>query len=684
MIRWIRFFVVVIFLIFFTIYIKKIIDYENISKLYSFESKIDNLGRFNHFLNDEIEKIVGYRYITYDEIVENIKKFKSNLEEIKKDDLVDKIELRDELATIYDKFQKEIYIIEKIIQESAVIKSSFLYLPSLEKEIMLSGTRDDKVIESIHELLEILSYQVILRDKNRNGKFYKNIEIIKNFKTDDKKLANALNNFYNHSMLIYNSIKVLIPYLEKFHEINEELNKNIKRLTKLIYIYENSLKRKNLFIEGLLQSAMFIFAGMIFYFINKEQKIESELKRMAEYDFLTGLPNRYKLLKELKQIRKAKDKSYYIIRFDIDGFAYINEKFGTAIGDRVLKFFTEILDKHCPKKAYRVTSDEFVALCQTEKKEDVIRFFRRLNNDIKRYSPYYFTISAGAYKLTEDFDIEKLNYYLHSAIYSAKKRGGDNLVFYNENDIYIKEYRYFSNIGTEIKKEIEESIKEDRFVLCFQPIWNIKDRKIVKYEVLVRLQKNNTIIPPVDFIELAEKFNLIGKITRIVIKKAFKVFEEKKVPISINLSALDILDETLVDFIIQQSRNFKVENRFITFEVTETAVVNDIDKGIGFIRELRKYGFKFAIDDFGVGYSSLKYIYDMPADYIKIDGSFIRKLDKDENMKEFVKNINTIIKSSNKLSIAEYVESEKILKILEEIGIDYAQGYFIGKPSSTI
>ncbi|WP_187648196.1 EAL domain-containing protein [Nitrosophilus labii] len=683
MIKWIRLFVVVIFLIFFALYVKKILDYENVSKLFSFENKIDNLGSFNHFLNDEIEKIVGYRYVNYDDIIENIKKFKKSFEEIKKDELVDKIGLRDKLEKVYEKFEKEMYIIERIIQESAVIKSSFLYLPSLEKEIMVSGLRDKKVIESIHEVLEILSYQIFLRDKNINGKFYEKIDIIKNFKTDDKKLANALKNFYNHSMLIYNSIGNLTPLLINFQIINKNLTKTIDKLTIAIYKYEENLKKRNLFIEGLLHSSMFIFAGMIFYLINKEQKIENELKRMAEYDYLTGLPNRYRLLKDLKNIKKLK-KWVYIVRFDIDNFAYINEKFGTAIGDKVLRFFTEILNKHCPKSVYRVTSDEFVALCKTEKEEDILYFFKNLSNDIKKHSPYYFTISAGAYKLTEDFDIEKLNYYLHSAIYSAKKRGGDNLVFYSDKDFFIKEYQYFSNIGTEIKKEIEESIKEDRFFLCFQPIWKTKEKKIVKYEVLVRLQKNNTIIPPVDFIELAEKFNLIGKITRIVIKKAFRVFKEKRIPISINLSALDILDETLIEFIVQQSKNFKVENRFITFEVTETAVVNDIDKGIGFIKELRKYGFKFAIDDFGVGYSSLKYIYDMPVDYIKIDGSFIRKLDKDENMKEFVKNINTIIKSSNKLSIAEYVENEKILKILEEIGVDYAQGYFIGKPSFTI
>jgi len=156
----------------------------------------------------------------------------------------------------------------------------------------------------------------------------------------------------------------------------------------------------------------------------------------------------------------------------------------------------------------------------------------------------------------------------------------------------------------------------------------------------------------------------------------------------------DIEDEIIDVYFLPahhwHSRNFFDYNRvlwgsfLITFEVTETAMVQDIEKGLDFIKNLKKEGFKFAIDDFGVGYSSLKYLKEIPADYIKIDGTFIKNIDKDEKNREFVKNINIIIKSSNKLSIAEFVENEDILKILKNLGIDYAQGYYIGKPSPKI
>ena len=170
----------------------------------------------------------------------------------------------------------------------------------------------------------------------------------------------------------------------------------------------------------------------------------------------------------------------------------------------------------------------------------------------------------------------------------------------------------------------------------------------------------------------------------MVIKKSFEVCKKKNVNLSINLSALDIVDENLVDYILKMYKEFKIDPSMITFEVTETAVVQDFQKGLNFIKDLKKEGFKFAIDDFGVGYSSLRYINDIPADYIKIDGAFIKNIDSNEKNKEFVKNINMIIKSSKKLSVAEFVENESILKVLKDLDIDFAQGYYIGKPSKNL
>ncbi len=682
MIRFIKILVIAVFILFLAIYLHKVMEYEKVTKIFGYEERIGVLADINHYISDEVDKIVGNRYVNYDYIIDDIKRFQEELKKISKNELALKTSIVEELKKIKKSFDEERIIIEKIIQESAVVKSSFLYLPYLEKEIMLNGLSDKKIVDAVHETIELLSYQVFLRERGSNKKFYESLAAIKEFTPQDEKLAKLLRYFYVHSILVNDSMERLTPLLEEFKHKNMIVNLNIENAKNRIVDYEVNVKRDNLLFEGVLHSVLFIFAGTIFFFIYKEQKAENELKRMAEYDYLTGLPNRYRLLKDLK--RKYEDKKVHIIKFDIDNFAHINEKFGSVIGDVVLKFFASLLEKECPGHSYRVTSDEFVAICENPNREEIISFFRRLTSTIKNRSPYYFTISAGAFWLEGKFDNEKVIYYLHSALYSAKKRGGDKLVFYEEGDFYIKEYSYLSHIGTEIKKEIEESIKEDRFVLCYQPIWSLKEKRVKKYEVLLRMQKGSSIIYPAEFIEFAERFNLIGKVTRIVIDKAFKAYKETGAPLSINLSGLDLVDESLISYIIRMSKKHDIDNSQITFEVTETAVVEDFERGKKFITDLKKEGFRFAIDDFGVGYSSLKYLHEIPVDYIKIDGSFIKDIKNSEKMQEFVKNIHYIIKSSGKLSIAEFVEDSQTLAILERIGIDYVQGYFIGMPAMQI
>ncbi|WP_281950642.1 EAL domain-containing protein [Nitrosophilus kaiyonis] len=675
MIKIIKFFVALIFFIFFAIYVGKVFQYEKSLKIYSFENRIDNLLIKNHLILDEIKNIVGNSFVNYDSLVEKLKKFENNIDIIKNNNLKEKIYIDKYLKNITANFKSEKIIIEKIVQISAILKSSYLYLPYLQKEIILSDIKNKKILDAIQEIIEILTYRLYLRDEVSKNSFKKYINILKS-----KSNYTHIKNFIAHSELVYSMIEKLYPQLNRFKKINNLIKQNIVFIKSNIKDYEKKTKKENIFIEGFLHITMFVFAVLIFYYIYKEQKAEDELKKMAEIDFLTNLPNRYMLLKEMKK-RKTENKRYFIVRFDLDNFSYINENFGTAFGDEILKYFASILNKHCRNKVFRVTSDEFVALCDSLDKNDILQFFERLRFDVKSHSKYYITFSAGAYKVDENCDINKLVFYLQSAIFSAKKRGGDNIVFYNRKDPFIKEYEKISKAGTNIRKEIEEAIKNDKFILNFQPILNIKTKKIEKFEVLLRMQKDGKTIFPNDFITMAEQFNLIGKITRIVIDKSFSLSHKKEINLSINLSALDLLDEKLINFIKKSKEKFKIDPQSITFEITETAVINEFSKGISFLEELKDEGFKIAIDDFGVGYSSLRYLNDIPADYIKIDGSFIKNIHLNKKDAEFVRIINKIIKNSGKLSIAEYVENEKILKILEDIDIDYAQGYYIGKPS---
>ncbi|HIE34832.1 MAG TPA: diguanylate cyclase, partial [Campylobacterales bacterium] len=443
MIKKIKYFLVAIILIFLIIFIKKLEDYKNFSNIYALEKKINNLKEINIVLKENIEKIYNNLYVNYDETIENIKDFKNILNILKNDRLIKILGLENLLNNINDKFYYETKIIEKIIEENAIIKSSFLYLFFLKKEIVISNIKDRKVIDTINDILNRFTYEIFSKESSDKEYFKKNIEIIKNYKTSNKKLAKYLEIYVNQSQILFDLTKDSFSLLNEFKNYNKKLSKNLEQINFKIRDYKNYINRQNLIIEIILQVIMLFLIIAIFFLINKEQKIEQKLKRMVEYDFLTGLPNRYKLIKDIKKF-----KDVYVVRFDIDNFSYINEKYGMSVGDEVLKFLAKVLNSLCPNYAYRASSDEFLVLCKTEKKEDIKIFFNNLKEEIKKSSPYFFTLSGGAYKLSKkNVDIGKLNNYFRSAIFSAKKRGGDYLIFYDNNDLFIKEFEYYSKIG---------------------------------------------------------------------------------------------------------------------------------------------------------------------------------------------------------------------------------------------
>jgi EAL domain-containing protein (putative c-di-GMP-specific phosphodiesterase class I) len=246
----------------------------------------------------------------------------------------------------------------------------------------------------------------------------------------------------------------------------------------------------------------------------------------------------------------------------------------------------------------------------------------------------------------------------------------DNLGF---EDIYEKNIK--------ISTFVRNAINNDKIVAYYQPIVDNKTGRISKFEVLARLiGENGEVISPSEFLEVSKKVKLYNEITKKVINSSFKEFEHKDYEFSINLLLDDIEDNDIFEFIIEKLKNSKISNK-VVFEFVESEAVGESARVLEFITEIKRYGAKVAIDDFGLAYSNFSVLLKLKVDFIKIDGSLIQNIDKDKNSYLIVETIVEFAKKLGIKTIAEYVHSSSVQSKMKMLGVDYSQGFFIDKPS---
>jgi EAL domain-containing protein (putative c-di-GMP-specific phosphodiesterase class I) len=232
-------------------------------------------------------------------------------------------------------------------------------------------------------------------------------------------------------------------------------------------------------------------------------------------------------------------------------------------------------------------------------------------------------------------------------------------------------------------KIIKEAIEKRNIIPYFQPILDLKSGEVSKYEALVRMSHEGDILSPGAFLHVAKQSRTYFKVTEIMIEKVFEQLPLTKSSLSVNLSIEDIVNNDMIDYIIQKLKHTPHASR-VVFEILESENIQNYDVVTRFIREVKSFGVKIALDDFGSGYSNFKHVLELEADFLKIDGSLIRNIQNDHQSRILVEGI---VDFSNRLgmkTIAEFVENEAINDILKTVGVDYAQGYFIGKPSPDI
>lgn len=415
---------------------------------------------------------------------------------------------------------------------------------------------------------------------------------------------------------------------------------------------------------------------------NKElKKFQDRLKYTLKHDMLTGLLNRNSFEDKQKLVSNP-----VFLLVNVDRFKNINDFYGVENGDVVLKKVAESLTMICEKyydghsHLFRLGGDDFGILIDKIKNSFSIKRFASMiieefeNKSINIRDLFDVSISVSvAYSSSKPlFETSDM------ALKYLKGHTSEHYIEYDElmhNETFV----IAKNLST--LSMVRNAIKDDRVVPYFQPIFDVKVKEINKYEALIRIiETDGAIVPPAVFLGVAKQSKLYGQLTKIMIHKTFKEFANNNFEFSVNLSYEDVNDEEIIILIENELFIHSHIGPRVIFEITESESVDDYNVLYNFIHKFKQYGCKFAIDDFGSGYSNFEKILKLEVDYIKIDGSLIKDITVDENSKMITKMMVDFAKAKNIKTIAEFVSQVEIKNEVELLGVDYLQGFYIGKP----
>lgn len=428
--------------------------------------------------------------------------------------------------------------------------------------------------------------------------------------------------------------------------------------------------------------------------------LDAKLKYLVAHDELTGLMNRTQLEHHIRLSLTRNQKLQQngaLLLIDLDRFGLINDLEGFDIADKLIIDVVATIRKLLRLDAWfaRIDSDEFCLYFDNISGLQAREVAEEIRNGLNEcrfqtgHVCYSITASIGIATLQSVKVIqhpEELISRAHQACSLAKQNGRNMVWFYNEDDKAIKE-RHRDVYWVPL---IREALLSQSFFLMFQPIVNLRTGEVYHYEALIRMRGHeNKIISPSEFIPVAERMGLIHSIDQWVVENSIDFLaslppELSHVSLSINLSGVAFQDNSLLPTIKRKLELSWVNAERITFEITETAAVDNFEQTRQMINQIRALGCHFALDDFGAGFCSFNYLKKFPVDFVKIDGQFIQNLVNDDTDQVLVRSMSEIAKQLGKKTIAEYIESPRVIKILIDIGIDYGQGYILGRPSQQL
>ena len=443
-----------------------------------------------------------------------------------------------------------------------------------------------------------------------------------------------------------------------------------------------------------------IGAVMVFHDVSKESRLFRQLSYQASHDALTGLINRAEfensLVDALDKSHANPDIEHALLYLDLDQFKVVNDTFGHNAGDELLRQISELVETSIRSTDVlaRLGGDEYGILLERCSHDRAIEVAEAIRSAVEahrfNWKDAFMSVrcSIGVVLVnSESKDVASIMSSADVACYSAKDMGRNQTHLYQDSDASTRheEMKWVSRITS--------AVEENRLELFYQPIVGIgKDNSNSRghYELLLRMRdEKGELVQPNNFIPAAERYNLMSTLDRWVIHEALSqladrnpIADKARYTLAINLSGTSLSEDRFLDFVIAELTRQKLPEGAICFEITETAAISNLSRVIHFMQELKKLGCKFSLDDFGSGLSSFTYLKNLPVDYLKIDGHFIRNVAEDPVDESMVRAINEVGKAMGIETIAERVETREVLDKLATLGVEFAQGYFIARPTS--
>ncbi len=429
--------------------------------------------------------------------------------------------------------------------------------------------------------------------------------------------------------------------------------------------------------------------------ISEQKRFEAQLVHAANHDPLTGLANRRRfeedLERELARLRAAGGQAALLF-LDLDDFKAVNDSLGHRAGDEALVSLAGFLASRLPPPSVvaRVGGDEFGVLLPDTSPADAKTVARELLDSLRQHTVLVeghvvrTTASVGLAILPDHGDSTgEVLAHADLALFEAKERGRNAIAVYSPRS----RGQAASHSRLHWRRRLAEALEGDRLILYAQPIVNLATGHAEQYELLLRIQNDDgSLALPGAFLGVAERFGLIREIDRQVVQRAIRLLPtlDERAPgvrVSVNLSGKAFADDQLVSVIRRGLQSAGVDPSRLVLEITETAAIRDLSQAQKFVRSLKSLGCQFALDDFGVGFASFSHLKHLPVDYVKIDGSFIRHLTRDDVDQHVVRALVEVANGLGCATVAEFVTDEDTVRLLRMLGVNYGQGFYLGEPA---
>ena len=641
-------------------------------------------------LNYEILKNNVFLYYDNDKIVKAVNDLENDINFLKKHKFYNlykkdfekflnyNSEIKEKINNIY-----EIQTINSAIKNSLIFFNSEInYLSNIIFNEIKSGNFDINDYIFFQKANSFVIALFLSRNALDRDLLVNNIDFFKNYQSKNSQINKFKKLFLIHINIVLKEYPKYIKLLKKI--IDEKTINEIKNIKFDVFKSEEQKIKDFKYFSYLLMIFIITISLVLAVVLIRREKDKIKLKKALEklkiivnLDYMTGLLNRMKFNKDVKTI-----KNPVLLILNIDRFKNFNDIYGSKNGDLLLKKVAHYIKKIAPEninaKFYRLGSDDFGILYQKDLYDSIklAKFFKKnIENTVFKIKNINVMISVSI----GISDIKPLLENADIALKTTKKDNRKSILKYTpELDIRNK-------IKENIKKYniLYNALKNEDIFPYFQPIVRIKDKKIIKYEVLARIKNGENVESIYSYLEIAKENKLYNELTLKIFNKTYDYLEKKDVEFSLNLSIEDIMDYDLMKEIFNKYKEDKILKR-VTFEILESEAIEDYEYIKSFIDFVKRKNIKIALDDFGSGYSNFAHILNLNIDYIKIDGSLIKNILNDEKSYQIVKLITTFAKENKIKTIAEFVENEDIHNKLFEIGVDYGQGYYYGKPSPQI